>query len=430
MTKKSRYLILSACIVFFILAAPALLLYVRGIGYDTETGNFYKTGILAVKSEPKEIDIKLDGKLYKKGAGNLRFIKPKEYLVALEKAGYQTWSKRLNVEAGKVTWTNPAGQNIFLFFDKPGEKTVDKKGTAFVQSENRLFYLSGKRLMATSLSSPEKQDSYDLAFEAIGLTAVPGGKLLAIHTADPKTPWQIFDGAYGAFLPLGQNLGEKTQVKYQDGNKLYVLEDSTLFFIDLKSQKKTLVLAGVADLIYKNGYFYYLAAKNGSLALLYTPDMSQPGALLAENMPMAESARILLNSEKQAFVLLDQNLYQIASKPVLIAENVTSLELNSEEDTLGIISGSEFLRMNVGAEKPELVSRSLYPLSKGLVLPDYGYGIFLKENKVVAEELDTRDHQNEFTLYTGSELKDYAISADAKTLIVLDGTSLKILTLR
>ncbi len=430
MTKKSRYLILASCIVFFVLAAPALLLYVRGIAYDPDGGGFYKTGILAVKSEPKDVEIKLDGKIYKKGAGNLRFIKPKEYQITLEKPGYQTWSKRLGVETGKVTWTNPAGQNIFLFFDKPDQKFASENTLAFTEHEGKIFYLTGKKLVVTSLASPEKQNAYDLDSSADSLSAVPGGKLLAIHTANPQTPWQIFNDAAGAFLPTGQNLNEKTQVKYQDGNKLYILENTSLASLDLDSLKKTFVLDGVKDLIYKNGYFYYLAVKNRGLSLYFTPDFKQAGTLLAENMPLAESTQIILNNEKQAFVLLDKNLYQIASKPVLIAENVKSLRLNPGEDTLGIISGSEFLRINVGAEKPQLVSRSLYPLSKGVVLPDYGYGVFLKENKIVAEELDTRDHQNEFTLYSGPDIKDYAISSDAKILAVLDGTTLKILALR
>lgn len=430
MTKKSRYLILAACVVFFMLAAPAILLYVRGMAYDKVTGSFYKTGILAVKSEPKDIQVKLDGELYKKGAGTLRFIKPKEYVVSLEKTGFQTWSKRLPVESAKVTWVNPAGQNIFLFFDKPQMQIISEEANRFLMRAGKIFFTTSKELFATSLTEPETKTAYPLKAPVQEITAIPGGELLALKTQSTSTPWQIFDAAQNVFTSTGQNLNKDAEIKFQDGGKLYILEENKLMGVSLANNKKTALLENVKNILYEGGYFYYLRIENNSLSFYTSASLEQPGMLLAQKLPLAKDAQIILNSQKQAFVLLDQSLYQIADQPVLLAENVKNLELNPNKDTLALTTSSEFLAVYSGSSKPELVSRSLHQTTHGLILPAFGYGFLAKENKVIAEELDLRDRQNEFILYSGEGPLDFSLSEDAKQLVVLDNLKLKILTIR
>jgi len=430
MTKKSRYLILAACIVFFMLAAPAILLYVRGMAYDKITGSFYKTGILAVKSEPKDIQIKLDGELYRKGAGTLRFIKPKEYVVSLEKNGFQTWSKRLPVESAKVTWANPAGQNIILFFDKPQMQIVSEDASRFLMRAGRIFFTTPKELFATTLAKPEEKTAYPLKAPVQQITAIPGGDLLALKTQSTSTPWQIFDAGQNVFTATGQGLDKDAEIKFQDSGKLYILEENKLIGVSLANNKKTALLENIENILYEGGYFYYLRIENNSLSFYTSASLEQPGILLAQKLPVAKNTRIILNSQKQAFVLLDQTLYRIADQPVLLAENVKNLELSPNKDTLALTTSSELLAVYPGSSKTELVSRSLHQTTHGLILPAFGYGFLAKENKVIAEELDLRDRQNEFILYSGEGPLDFSLSEDAKQLVVLDNLKLKILTIR
>lgn len=430
MSKKSRYLILAACIVFFVLAAPAILLYVRGMAYDPESGNFYKTGILAVKSDPKTVDIKLDGRLYQKKAGTLRFLKPKEYLVSLEKTGYQTWSKRLPVEAGRVTWANPSGRNIVLFFDSPQAVSLAHDVANFLESEGKIFYTSETKLTAASLANPDQKSVYPLPAPAGSLFNVPGGTLLAISTQSTATPLLLFDGSNGNFSPASRFLNKYSRPKYQDGNQLYVIEPEGLYVYDLGSGQKTLAIAEAKDFLYEGGYYYYLAANQDGLGFYTTSDPKQPGTLLTQNLPEATETRIFLNAQKQAFVLLGQSLYKISNKPILVADNIKSLKTDPNKEVIALITTSEFLRLGADSDRPELVSRSLYPMSQGVILPDYGYGFVVKDNELFAEELDARDRQNEFLLYSGQGPISFAVSPDAKTAVILDGAELKTLTLR
>lgn len=430
MSKKSRYLILAACIVFFVLAAPAILLYVRGLAYDPESGSFYKTGILAIKSDPKSVDVKLDGQLYQKKAGTLRFLKPKEYLVSLEKTGYQTWSKRLPVEAGRVTWANPAGRNIVLFFSSPKTINLADDVTNFLERDGKIFYTSGTQLFVTSLANPQQKSASPLPAPAGKLLSIPGGSLVAVSTQSTTTPLLLYDNNAKDFLTASHFLNKFSQPKYQNGNQLYVIEPEGLYVYNLDTGQKTLTIAGTKNFLYEGGYYYYLAAGHNGLNFYSTPDPNQPGTLLAEDLPTATDSQIFINAQKQAFVLLGQSLYKIGNKPILVSDNIKSLRTDPDKTVIALITSAEFLRLNPESSRPELLSRSLYPMSQGVILPDYGYGFVVKEQELFAEELDARDKQNEFLLYTGLGPLDFTISPDAKTAVILDGQKLKILTLR
>ena len=123
-------------------------------------------------------------------------------------------------------------------------------------------------------------------------------------------------------------------------------------------------------------------------------------------------------------------MYQIGSQPSLLAENVKNLKLNQNKDSLAITTGSEFLAVYSGNNRTELISRSLYPTTDGVVLPDLGYGFLVKDNQVIAKELDVRDRQNEFLLYSGQGPTNFFVSEDAKKLVVLDNLKLKVLSIR
>ncbi|MCX6797283.1 MAG: PEGA domain-containing protein, partial [Candidatus Doudnabacteria bacterium] len=156
MSKKARYLIIATCFVFFILASPLIVLYVRGIGFNFKTGEFYKTGILAVRVEPKSTNIFLDAKLVKKSEGNIKFLKPTEYFVALEKDGYQKWSKRLEVNTGKVTWANPENNKIFLFLESPQDSSINHETLNFYVQNDKIFYLTNSGLTVVTNNLYEK----------------------------------------------------------------------------------------------------------------------------------------------------------------------------------------------------------------------------------------------------------------------------------
>jgi hypothetical protein len=116
MTRRSRYIILLIGFIAFLIGAPLIVLYIRGMSFDPETGKLVNTGILAVRSEPKDSAIYLDGDLKEEEEADIKFLRPKEYELVLRKPDYFDWRKRVSIKANEVTWAQGSTDKIHLLY--------------------------------------------------------------------------------------------------------------------------------------------------------------------------------------------------------------------------------------------------------------------------------------------------------------------------
>ena len=83
--------------VFFI-AAPFVLMYAQGYGFDWHKKNWVKTGVLFLESKPSRADIYLNNRKHKqKTTARLSRLIPGEYDVKIVKDGFKAWEKKLTV---------------------------------------------------------------------------------------------------------------------------------------------------------------------------------------------------------------------------------------------------------------------------------------------------------------------------------------------
>jgi len=162
MTKKSRYILIIIGFAVFLISAPLIILYVRGVAYDFSKNSFIKTGILAVKTEPKNVNIFLDGKLKQKNSGNIRFLKPKEYQIELKKDGYFNWSKRLPIEPGQVTWVGNSFQKLYLLKNNHEAETIETGVLDYQISGNNLAFLNKNEVGLITLDNLNKTQTLKL----------------------------------------------------------------------------------------------------------------------------------------------------------------------------------------------------------------------------------------------------------------------------
>ena len=116
MTKKTRTILFTICLVFFILAAPALILYSQGYRFDLGNKKIVQTGAFYFKISPKNANIYLDGEFIKKtssltGSTMVGDLAPKIYKVEIKKYGYLSWRKYLDIKEKEVT----EAKDIILF---------------------------------------------------------------------------------------------------------------------------------------------------------------------------------------------------------------------------------------------------------------------------------------------------------------------------
>jgi len=188
MTRKSRYFILAAGFVFFLIAAPLIVLYVTGIGFNFNSKSFVQTGILAVRSNPQDAAIFLDGQQKRQSQGDLTFLSPGSYTVGLKKAGYSDWTKRLAVQAGQVTWASPSFGNIFLFLKTPPVQNLAQGVLDFYGRDKNFIYLTKDSLTTSILNNPDAEQAYPLPKSVNKILAEDSaGKIFALTNSQAAT---------------------------------------------------------------------------------------------------------------------------------------------------------------------------------------------------------------------------------------------------
>jgi len=103
-------------VIFFVVFAGYLLILANGYKINIQAKKIQKTGMIYLKTEPKDVEIFLDDKLItNKTPARLGYLLPKRYTVLVKKDEFYPWSKTLSVESGQVE----VYQNIILFKDQP-----------------------------------------------------------------------------------------------------------------------------------------------------------------------------------------------------------------------------------------------------------------------------------------------------------------------
>lgn len=149
MKRKSRRKLFFFLVLVFAAISPLLIAYSVGYKINFSRGSFEKTGGVFIKSRTSRLSLFLNGTFTKEtsllgGGAILTDLKPNTYLLRIEKAGYQPWSKTVKVEGGTVTEL----RNLLLLPQKIVQATSTREETALLekslvaQRSNRIKNLS------------------------------------------------------------------------------------------------------------------------------------------------------------------------------------------------------------------------------------------------------------------------------------------------
>lgn len=194
MTIKKRVIILVIIAIAFLIAAPIVIYYAIGYTFDFEQWRLVKTGILLINTEPKGVQIFLNGKLKSESPARIRFLLPNDYRLELKKDGYMPWEKSITVSAQQITHLNSKDREIYLFLQNPETTLTATSTQKLIQSDPGL-----QRKVATSTT-----------------------ELLQENLAQLKSPY-ILAGA-----SLYRVIGGKTSLIQQDVDNAYWVDDGRL----------------------------------------------------------------------------------------------------------------------------------------------------------------------------------------------------------
>ena len=431
MSKRFRYLIIAVGIVIFLIIAPLIIFFISGTKFDLNQRRFVATGLLAFKTEPKNVEIFLDNEPISKSTTEIRFLVPKNYTLAFKKSGYYDWSKTLLVEPKKVTWANPKQDKIYLVYKDENPLSLASDITDFITSQNRLAALTDNQVLLSDSWDLATARSFTLPHPATQIQASPDFSLfLLTYPKGTGTAFliSILEPASNKFYDISgffKTAESLPELAFSANNRLFALADNILFEIDVRNQTQTQVAKNVSGFFAQgqNLYYFEILGLKGRL-VNWNLDTGEKLAL-SDNLPLFESAQIIANPQKQILLISDEKLYTLSTSGLKqLAENVKSVGYDSQNGILGYWAGGELRYFNGGSE-PALVTRTAESLQQPKIAANIGYAIYKKNQTLEALELDLTSEQNNYQLYAGTLLKKYSTSPNAEQILILDGITLK-----
>jgi hypothetical protein len=412
MTLRNRFLLVGFGIIVFVICTPVAVLYALGYQLDIETGQVTKTGSLVVKSEPTKSLVYIDGKLQKnKTNSTIRFLLPGDYNFTIDRDGYQSWTKRLNIRSGIVTWANLNREFVTLFYDAPKPKgNLPAEVTSVSALRNSATIINSTGVWSYD---PNSQDLQQVSSETPAFNppaSLPDSE--SLHDFLRFEPARKFTAEQLATAKRLESNNEYAAL-LSAGN-LYVSKDTGV----------AVFAAATSGFRLENENLWYVEGNYLKHANLNIGLIEQVATL-----PYAPNNSQVIRGDSQVFLILDQNAYALNDVAEEIQRGVTSAYWDNSSNRLIMSNANEVLTFDPGAFKTELVIRSSSTISEPKVNSQTGYLFFINEDKIKAIELDGRDHRNVYTI-TSEPAKAFLLSNDGKVLTTFTDTGLSWMEIR
>lgn len=305
MSLTTRRIIASLFILTFIIGAPILVIYTAGYRYNIKKNTIQKSGALVLKTEPTRADVFLNQKkLPDTTPVRLNNILPDIYNITIEKTGFYSWSKQLEVKSQKTTFA----EDIILF-----EKTLPEK---IIEMPIKEAYFSPNKKYAILIISDFEQDY-------LYLLNLNNGKINL-----------IFDN--------NKNFNKSQVIWAEDDSKFFFQTDTTyIVFPTLFPQNYYNLSADFNKLQLTkprwaphNSNFIYSNKQNQ----IYRTSLITQETELAYTVPETQILNDFLIFEDSVYIIGDVN-----KKPYLIKHNLNtgtqekSLELNNNSYSINTI---------------------------------------------------------------------------------------------
>jgi len=465
MTKKKRIFLFFIFIIIFLIISPIIVLYSSGYRFDFQTKKITQTGGFYFKVFPKNVQIsvtplnpnfslKENKRIVKKtdfffGAVFLKNLLPKKYLVEIQKNGYHSWQKILEVKEKEVTDAKnvtllPEKPEVSLFekeiedmFLSPDEKKIILKTENYSsnQEENnwslKILDLE-KNLKSPLLTREEFLDSKNFLSD---LNFSPDSKKLLVKINFPKEEKYFL-------LDLTKTPSSKKEINFlekeidnlffhpENNEKFFLLKEKTIFEKDLNNKEKPKKLAeNVLALEISNKDVYFLE-KTG---FLFKTDLSFSNKEKLNKDPLVLKEdfqyKIFIIFDK-VFLQDNENLYLLNQETKnfeKFLEGIKNYKIAPDFKKVSFWSNKEiwvfFLKEDLLSQPQRRPGEKLFiarfskPI-KDLFWLNNHYLIFTVEDKIKVSEIDERDKINMVDLFNYKEPKIFWIKSLKKLYIL------------
>lgn len=417
MRTRTRYLLIVLGFIVFTILAPTLVFLVRGLKVDVDNRKALETGILSVLTKPEDAEIFLNGIKNSESPESIRFLNPSDYFVEIKKEGYRNWSKRLTIQASKVTGINLGVEALYLFKNDESTSEIDTGVKNYFVKSGDILYVTDSQLI--------RAKSKDLANKTF--LSLPKAEYQITHSSNSN--YFIFSSVTKKFLySFGNNtlkditsvVGLNSDVRALDNGNLAWINNNALFIKrgenkPVQYSKNATALTSLSEGV----YFSDTLNKNSQIWFLDAGRENATPELILSTTTQFSKPELMVNPGKAVFVLDNENLYRVGVELKRVIGQVKTVNLDEVSGYLSIASAGELNYYNPEGEQLVLVSRSLASYSSPLVRPSIGYSFAITDNEVKAIELDGRDRPNVYSFGSAKENGKILISEDLKYLYIL-----------
>ncbi len=433
MKTTTRYTLLAVFFVLFVIIAPLLIFYVSGRRVNFTGEDTAATGILDAKSNPSSAKLLIDGKEHSSTPSIARFLNRGEYVVTLTKDGYYDWTKRLPIEAGKVTYAQEGVTEVQLIKKSDPENIISGGVNAFTLVGDTVWFVKDNSVVQTPLDDTAKQTVTKLNFKPTSITLLRDkhhlflGSNTVINTNDNsivKIPLNV----QGTEQPDNIAVTPNNVFVYTNGDFLDAYYPDT-------GQVTRLVANSVSAFTMLGNTGYFLEHPTPYAAKISSAYWD--GNAFRDFQPLIESTRLLGSGIYNYLYITDNkelfcdcgSMYRVGQTLEPLTSDVITAHLDLQTNELSYQTvGNELWFYNFLSSRPQLITRGYLDTNTSfLVRSSIGYAFIGNTLGLQLIELDNRDKPNRYQLLTDKQVWEVALSTNQKTIVALqDGSLIKI----
>ena len=437
MTKKKKWFLLISLSFFCLFTIVPIILYSLGWRIDLKERKIIQAGSFYFRIWPRGAEISLipfykdelveKNTIRKKTLFNFIYIEnilPKRYLTIIEKEGFHSWEKILELEPGIVT----ESKNITLVKKNPYFNLISEEVNNFYVSpdEKKIIFLEKNAINLLDLTTNKKIILAKIPLDFKNLKFFSDSKNILIET---EKGYSILDSKTLSISPLA--IEGKIVFNPKDTESIYFIKDNILYKKNLIINKTEKISENIISaLILENEIFY----------------LDKEGFLIEQNLFREKINQIPLEIKNLNYeILLIDSLFYIKEGDKLYFFNQTekkfddflesvSKETESYNKEKIFFSNKNEIRIlflkkqydHPQRKKGEMIFLSRFSEEiKNTYWWTNHYLIFLLDNKIKIIEIDNRDKINIFEL-SDMEVSKFFWSRINRKIIILSKENLYI----
>lgn len=437
MSRRFRRILFYFFVAVFLLTAPVIILYAYGYKYDFERNKFIETGAIYVKSKPRKANIYINNKLNAKSSSVLvKGLIPHQYLLRIERDGFSSWSKNLEVYPGLVTkvesiilfplilesalLNEQPIQNFYISHDKERIIFTPAPKPETEANENNGIWLQELEKNSAAIQLFKNETN---AYENIQWSE--NSKYFVFYT---KNRWLLIDIQKPAeIIDITQILGSETsniQWSTKDSDTLYFLRNTQLFQFQWRSKTSNAIAENVTNYYIQNNQIYLTTSPNNFIYKIglngenrQQVTFGYPENVTIQKIQVSGNGTMIIFDSNSTLYLVENGLLKLLANKIQTAEfsaDSKKLLLQTEHEVfvyfLDDIEGAP----NRKKGEQIVIARYSEPIKKAVFLPfEYEHVFFEVNGALKISETDNRDQINTINLVQGN---NFEISFDNNIL--------------